>query len=64
MEYAKSTPNSNLTIVDNFLSFNELLLSEYFKNKGEKLKNYNIIIFDPFTILLYKGAYVDYSFLN
>ena len=65
LEYVKSTPNSNLTIVNNFLSFNELLLSEYFKNKGEKLKNYNIVIFDPFTIILHnKEMNVDYSLLN
>lgn len=60
----KSSNNSNITIVDNIKNFNELLLSEYFKNKGEKLKNYNIIIFDPFTIILYKGIFVDYSLLN
>jgi hypothetical protein len=60
----ESAQNCNLKIVENIKNFNELLLSEYFKNKGEKLKNYNIIIFDPFTILLYKGAYVDYSLLN
>ena len=60
----KSFPNSNLTTVDNIKNFTELLLSEYLKNKGEKMKNYNIIIFDPFTILLYKGIYSDYSLLN
>ena len=65
LEYAKSTPNANLTIVDNFLSFNELLLSEYFKNRGEKLKNYNIVIFDPFTIILNnKEMNIDFSLLN
>ena len=65
LEYAKSTANSNLTIVNNFTSFNELLLSEYFKNRGEKLKNYNIVIFDPFTVILHnKEMNVDFSLLN
>ena len=46
-KYSEKNPNSNFTIIDHIRSFRELLLSEYFKNKGEKLKNYNIIIFDP-----------------
>ena len=60
----KNIPNSNLTIVENIQNFNGLLMSEYFKNRAEKLQNYNIIIFDPFTIILYKGLFVDYSLLN
>jgi len=65
LEYSKSTPNSNLTIVDNLSSFNELLLSEFFKNRGEKLKIYNIVIFDPFTVILdNKEMNVDFSLLN
>ena len=64
LNFINSIPNSNLTIVDNIRSFSGLLLSEYLKNYGEKLKNYNIIIFDPFTIILYKGHNVDSSLLN
>ena len=60
----KNNPNINLTIVENIVNFNGLLMSEYFKNRADKLKNYNIIIFDPFTIILYKGVFVDYSLLN
>lgn len=60
----KTSSNKNITIVDNIKTFYELLLSEYFKNKGEKLKNYNLVIFDPFTIILYKGVSVDNSLLN
>ena len=59
-----SFPNSNLTIVENIKNFPELLLSDYLKNKGEKLKNYNIVIFDPFTIILYKGINADTNLLN
>ena len=61
---SKSFPNVNMTIVDNIKNFNELLLSEYLKNRGDKMKNYNIIIFDPFTLILYKDCYTDYSSLN
>ena len=39
-KYSEINPNSNFTIIDHIRSFRELLLSEYFKNKGEKLKNY------------------------
>ena len=61
----KSSSNSNVTIVENIRDFRQLLLSEYLKNRGEKLKNYNIIIFDPFTIIMFKGLFsVDYSSLN
>lgn len=60
----KTIPNINLTIVEKIPNFNSLLMSEYFKNRAEKLKNYNIIIFDPFTIILYKGLYVEYPILN
>lgn len=60
----QSSPNANVTIVENIRTFSELLLSDFLKNRGEKLKNYNIIIFDPFTIILYKGLYVDTSHLN
>ena len=59
-----SAPNINLTIVENIQNFNGLLMCEYFKNRAEKLKNYNIIIFDPFTIILYKGLFMDNSLLN
>ena len=64
LDLIRSFPNSNLTIVENIKNFTELLLSEYLKNKGEKLKNYNIVIFDPFTIILYKGIIADNSLLN
>ncbi len=60
----ESSQNCNLKIVENIKNFHELLLSEYFKNEGEKLKNYNIIIFDPFTLLLYKGVNIDYLLLD
>ena len=60
---SESNPNSNFTIVDHIRSFRELLLSDYFKNKAEKLKNYNIIIFDPFTIIEHRGMNFDYSLL-
>ena len=59
-----SAPNINLTIVENIQNFNGLLMSEYFKNRAEKLKKYNIIIFDPFTIILYIGLFMDNSLLN
>ena len=59
-----SKQNSNITIVENIYNFNELLLSEYFRNKGENLKKYNIIIFDAFTIILHKETPVDYTLLN
>lgn len=59
----ESFPKSNITIVDNINNFTGLLLSEYLKNKGEKLKNYNIVIFDPFTTILYKGVNGDTSLI-
>lgn len=63
-EFAENYPNENLTIVDHIRNFKELLLNEYFKNKGEKLRNYNIIIFDPFTIILHRGIHLDSSLLT
>lgn len=63
-EYAESNQNSNFTIVDHIRSFKELLLSEYFKNRGEKLRSYNIIIFDPLTIILHRGISLDFSLLT
>ena len=62
-KYVELNPNANLTLVDHIRNFRELLLSEYFKNQGEKLRNYNIIIFDPFTILLHKGINIDFHLL-
>ena len=62
-QYAQSNPNSNLTLVDHIRNFRELI-SEYFKDKGEKLKNYNIIIFDPFTILSHRGINIDYALIT
>jgi archaellum biogenesis ATPase FlaH len=62
-QYVETNPNSNLTIVENIRSFRELLLSDYFKNRGEKLKNYNIIIFDPFTIIVHRGISLDFNLL-
>ena len=60
----ENSSNTNLTIVESIKNFQELLLSEYLKNNGEKMKKYDIIIFDPFTIILYKGLHVDISLLN
>ena len=62
--YLETNPNSNLTIVENIRSFRELLLSGYFKNRGEKLKNYNIIIFDPLTIILHRGISLDFNLIS
>ena len=62
-QYAQSNPNSNLTLVDHIRNFKELI-SEYFKDNGEKLKNYNIIIFDPFTILSHRGINIDYALIT
>ena len=62
-QYAELNPEGNLTIVDHIKNFRELLLSEYFKNSAEKLRNYNIIIFDPFTILLHRGINIDFPTL-
>ena len=63
-QYAESNPNGDLTIVEHIRNFKELLLSEYFKNMGEKLKNYNIIIFDPLTIILHRGMNFDFLLMN
>ena len=63
-QYAESNHDGNLTIVDHIRNFKELLLSEYFKNMGEKLKNYNIIIFDPLTIILHRGMNFDFLLMN
>ena len=63
-QYAESNHDGNLTIVDYIRNFKELLLSEYFKNMGEKLKNYNIIIFDPLTIILHRGMNFDFLLMN
>ena len=63
-KYSEKNPNSNFTIIDHIRSFRELLLSEYFKNKGEKLKNYNIIIFDPFTIILHRGINLELTLIS
>ena len=63
IKYIESNPNSNLTLVEHIRSFRELLLSDYFKNRGEKLRKYNIIIFDPFTIIIHRGMNLDYSLL-
>ena len=62
--YLETNPNSNLTIVENIRSFRELLLSGYFKNRGEKLKNYNIILFDPLTIILHRGISLDFNLIS
>ena len=62
--YLETNPNSNLTIVENIRSFRELLLNGYFKNQGEKLKNYNIIIFDPLTIILHRGISLDFNLIS
>ena len=35
-KYVELNPNANLTLVDHIRNFRELLLSEYFKNQGEK----------------------------
>ena len=64
LDKMKSSKNTNLTIVENIRNFNELLLSEYFQNKGEYLKNYDLVIFDNFTIILYKGIFYEQSLLN
>ena len=63
-QYAFLNQVGNFTIVDHIRSFKELLLSEYFKNMGEKLKNYNIIIFDPLTIILHRGMNFDFLLMN
>ena len=63
-KYLETNQNSNLTIVENIRSFRELLLSDYFKNLGEKLKNYNIIIFDPLTIILHRGISLDFNLIS
>ena len=60
----EKSQNANLTIVEDITNFNELLLSEYLKNYGEKMKNYDIIIFDPFTVIVYKGLFLDNYLLN
>ena len=62
--YLETNPNSNLTIVENIRSFRELLLSGYFKNRGEKLNNYNIILFDPLTIILHRGISLDFNLIS
>ena len=63
-QYAFLNQVGNFTIVDHIRSFKELLLSEYFKNEGEKLKDYNIIIFDPISIILHKGLNLDFPLLD
>ena len=63
-QYAFLNQVGNFTIVDHIRSFKELLLSEYFKNMGEKLKDYNIIIFDPISIILHKGLNLDFPLLD
>ena len=64
IKYTESHPNSNLTLVEHIRSLKELLLSEYFKNRGEKLRKYNIIIFDPFTIVVHRGINIDFTLLS
>ena len=63
-KYIESNPNSNLTIVEHIRTFRELLLSDYFTNRGEKLRQYNIIIFDPFTIISHRGMNIEYNLLS
>ncbi len=64
VKYIESNPNSNLTIVEHIRTFRELLLSAYFTNRGEKLRQYNIIIFDPFTIISHRGMNIEYNLLS
>ena len=63
LEYINESNIKNITIEENIFSFQELLASSYFQNNGENLKQYNIIIFDPFTLILYKGFNMDYSLI-
>ena len=64
LENIESNENTTLEIEEEIHSFEQLLLSDYFKNKGEKLKKYNIVIFDPFTIILTKYMERDNSILS
>lgn len=54
----------SITIVEGIFTFVELLESEYFKEGGEKIKEYDIVILDPFSMILYKGISVDISLIR
>ena len=62
-KYSELYPSSNFTLVNHIGNFKELI-SGYFKDNGEKLRKYNIIIFDPFTILLHRGINIDHALIS
>ena len=62
-KYSELYPSSNFTLVNHIGNFKELI-SGYFKDNGEKLRKYNIIIFDPFTILLHRGINIDNALIS